>query len=61
MEFQLIDQNDLLSSHIAGFFDHQYLWGGSINVLDFLHKDSLQGSGTLKEPRSTGLLCGNQH
>ena len=38
-EFQLIDQNNLSSSLIAGFVDHQYLWKESINGFDFLHSD----------------------
>ena len=32
----------LLSNQITGFFDHQYLWKTSCNMLDFLHKDSHQ-------------------
>ena len=43
MKFQLTNQNNLLSNHIAGFFDHQYLWREPIKVLDSLHGDSHQG------------------
>ena len=32
-----------LSNQIAGFFDHQYLWKESINILEFLHEGSQQG------------------
>ena len=39
-EFQLIDQNILSSSLIAGFVDHQCLWKESKNGFDFLHSDS---------------------
>ena len=42
MEFKLMDQNNLSSSHIAGFFGHPYLWMESVNVLDFFHRDSHQ-------------------
>ena len=28
-----------LSGKIIGFFDHQYLWKETTNVLDFLHGD----------------------
>ena len=48
IEFQLIDQNNVLSNHIAGFFDDQYLWRESIIVLDFLHRDRHQGREILK-------------
>ena len=33
----------LPSYQIAGFFDNQYLWNESMNVLDFLHGDNYQG------------------
>lgn len=45
MEFQLIDQNNLTSNHIAGFFDHQYLERKPINVF---HGDSHQRSEIMK-------------
>ena len=32
----------LLSNHIAGFFDHQYLWIEIISVLDFLYRSIYQ-------------------
>ena len=48
MEFQLIDQNNLSSNYIAGFFDHQYLWRESFNVVDFFHIDSHQEMETLR-------------
>ena len=32
------DQLYFSSSQTAGFFDHQYLWKESINILDFLHQ-----------------------
>ena len=28
---------------VRGFFDHQYLWKETINVLDNLHKNKYQG------------------
>ena len=31
-----------MSNQAVGFFDHQYLRKETINVLDFLHKDSYQ-------------------
>lgn len=42
MEFQLIDQNNIPSSHIVVLFDHQYLWKVSMIVLEFLHRNSHQ-------------------
>ena len=30
----------LLANQIAVFFDHQFLWKESINILDFLHGDN---------------------
>ena len=32
----------LLSKKITGFFDQQYLWKQTANVLGFLHRDSNQ-------------------
>ena len=32
----------LLSNKITGVIDHQYLWKGTINGLDFLHRDVYQ-------------------
>ena len=29
-----------LANQIAVFFDHQFLWKESINILDFLHGDN---------------------
>ena len=31
-------------NQIAVFFDHQYVWKGSIDLLDFLHGDNHGGS-----------------
>ena len=36
------------SSHIAGFFNHQYLWKWCINIFDFLHGNILQGKVTFE-------------
>ena len=33
----------LLTSQIAGFFYHQYLWKELISILDFLNEASYQG------------------
>ena len=41
--FQVIDQDVDFFNKIAGFFDHQYLRKKTINVLDFLHRDSYKG------------------
>ena len=41
MRFQLIDQ--IMPNQIAGFFNDQYFWMESINVIDLLHKYSHQG------------------
>ena len=35
-KFQVIGQNGVSSTQIAGFFDHLYLLKQMINVLDFL-------------------------
>ena len=48
MNFQLIYQNNILSNHIAGFFDHHYIWRALINVLGFSHRDIHQERETLK-------------
>ena len=39
INFQMINQNALLSNQIVRTFDHQYIWKETINVLDFLHRD----------------------
>ena len=43
MKVQLIDQINVLANHVAGFFNDQYFWMESINVIDLLHRCSHQG------------------
>ena len=41
----------LSPNKIACFFVHQYLWNKTINLLDFLHKNSISESYSLFVPR----------
>ena len=38
----------MLSNAISGFFDHQYLWKETVNVLHFLDRDSNPGKTVCK-------------
>ena len=47
----------LSSNQITGFFDLQYLWKQSIDILDFLHGDNCQGKVTSEI--TTLVACGH--
>ena len=48
INLRIVDQNLLSSNQKTGFFDHQYLWNETINILDFLHEYIYQRKETSK-------------
>ena len=47
----------LATNEIAGFFDHQYFWKKSINILDFVHEDNHQRKTAFQMPGCMARLA----